>query len=79
MAKIEHIGDLDPNLDCAISIIDATASDDGVWTCHAKENVRQMDFVEVGFKISVASPYAVSLASPGGFLWSMILAFWSEI
>jgi hypothetical protein len=50
-------------LDCAISIVDVTAADDGVWTCHAKKNVRDANFVESAFTISVASPYAVSLVS----------------
>ena len=50
-------------MDCAISIVDVTAADDGVWTCHAKKNVRDANFVESAFTISVASPYAVSLVS----------------
>ncbi len=50
-------------MDCAISIVDASAADDGVWTCHAKKNVRDDNSVESAFTISVASPYAVSLVS----------------
>ncbi len=50
-------------MDCAISIVDVTAADDGVWTCHAKKNVRDANAVESVFTISVASPYAVSLVS----------------
>ena len=65
MPKMERPSDLDPNLDCAITVVDVSAADDGVWKCHAKSDVLDGDVVEADFKISVASPYSVSLDSPG--------------
>ena len=65
MPKMEKSSHLDPNLDCAITIVDVSADDDGIWTCHAKSDVLVGDVVEANIKISVASPYSVTLDSPG--------------
>jgi hypothetical protein len=52
-------------LDCGITVVDVSASDDGQWKCHAKDDVRQGDVVETSFKISVASPFSVAIVPPG--------------
>ncbi len=64
--KVSRLGDHeDVQSDCGITIVDVSTVDDGTWTCHAKEDVRQELSVESSIKISVASPYKVSLISPG--------------
>jgi hypothetical protein len=73
MPKVEKFIDHDPNLDCGIAIVDATTADDGNWTCHTKDDIRQTLYYETTFTLSVVSPFKVSLYSPGKRIASLLL------
>ena len=49
---------------CTITIIDVQAEDNGMWTCHLKNDIRSTTFSEAFVGVEVASPYSLSVEIP---------------
>ena len=49
---------------CTITILDVQPEDNGVWTCHLKNDIRSTTFSEAFVGIEVASPYSLSVEIP---------------